>query len=251
MDQKNSSSSRFRDYASSHFHSVFAEGIEDSYRKRYYVWRQLFGFFKLDAKASILEIGCGLGHNLFSLQKIGYANVFGYDISEDCVHYCQKMGFSVLQASSPQQYIKTAPQKKFDLVILYDLLEHYLPEESEELLLQARNLLNEGGYLLISVPNAAYPLSNALFYSDITHKFMFTDLSLKQILTRSGYSKIRLLYMNSFTYFDDSVIRYLVKNTILRCLSGLAYYFWKYMALFQGVNLKNHKPTIFCICQKS
>lgn len=103
------------------------------------------------------------------------------------------------------------------------------------------------GKLLISVPNAEYPLNLNLFCSDITHKFIYNKLSMEQLLTTSGYKSIDYLYINSLTTYDRSAIKQFVKTYLLVPISKIGELFWKMIGASQGVFLANPKPTMFCL----
>lgn len=241
----------YSDYVSTHYQHV-APASQASYRKRYYVWKSyLTQFLPSEKNCKILEIGCGVGHNLYSLQALGYVNMLGTDYSPECVKLCRQHGYtSQIVNEKTEKIFYATNKKKFDLVILYDVLEHYTPENAVDLLVLIRGLLKDKGNVLISLPNASHPLSNVLLFADITHKFIYNEISLAQLLRNSGFIDFRFKQINSFTATDDDIKKKLVKQYILPIFSSTGELFWKLLALSQGIFLNECKPTLIAYAQK-
>lgn len=238
-------------YVSTHYQFV-AAATKEGLRKRYYLWKSsLSHLLPADKNISILEIGAGVGHNLEALRKLGYKNVIGTDYSRECVDFCRKRGLklSLVSPQTEQQFYHKY-QKKFDLVLLYDVLEHYLPNEGINLLLQARALLKPNGFLLILLPNASHPLSNSLFFADITHKFIYNETSLSQLLRLSGFSQMKFIQINSYTLVDDNFVKQMAKKTVIALVAFLGELFWRTLALSQGILLRECKPTLVAIARR-
>ena len=76
----------------------------------------------LNKKSKILEIGCSGGPLLKFLNKHGFNNTFGIDISKDAILYCKKKGLeNVFFMDGTKTKFKN---NFFDLIISSDSLEH-------------------------------------------------------------------------------------------------------------------------------
>lgn len=238
-------------YVSTHYAHI-APDQSLSFQKRYYVWKSdLAPMLPSDKKSAILEIGAGVGHNLYALRKLGYKHIIGTDYSKECVTSCKKLGFTCYEVNEKTEKAFYSSHKTvFDAVILYDVLEHCSPDVGESLLRSIRSMLKKDGRVLISLPNASHPFSNTLFFADITHKFIYNDLSLSQLLRNSGFSRIQFAQMNSFVSYDEVFIKYLIKLFVLRPIAYMGELFWRLLALSQGIVLRECKPTLIAVASK-
>ncbi|MBI4064982.1 class I SAM-dependent methyltransferase [Candidatus Gottesmanbacteria bacterium] len=235
-------------YVTTHYRSTVGE---QSYIKRYYVWKSyLEKYIPSDKNISFLEVGCGMGHNIYALRKLGYKNIVGIDYSAECVDICKERGFDALLINerNESKFYK-AYAHSFDLIILYDVLEHYVPTDGVILLRFIKQSLKDNGTIFISTPNASHPLSSNLLFADTTHKFIYTQGSLLQLLQNVGFTKNIFFQINSYTLYDESIVIQLFKQTILRGISFIGEYFWKAVGLTQGIILTQCKPTLVCIAQ--
>lgn len=236
-------------YVTTHYRSITGE---QSYIKRYYVWKSyLEKLLPSDKGIAILEVGCGMGHNINALGKLGYKNIVGIDYSAECIDFCKEKGFDTLliDEKSESKFYK-AHARSFDLIILYDVLEHYGPSDGVTLLRFIKGSLKDDGMILISTPNASHPLSSSLLFADITHKCIYTRGSLSQLLRNVGFTRNMFFQMNSYTLYDENIVIQLFKQTILRGISFIGEYFWKAVGLTQGIIFTQCKPTLITISQK-
>ena len=73
------------------------------------------------ANGSVLEIGCGMGRLLYQLKNKGYS-CYGVEPSKFAAQYAvQNFGIDVINGFLDQQ---TYPGKKFDVIVLSDVVEH-------------------------------------------------------------------------------------------------------------------------------
>ena len=99
------------------------------------------------AKAAILEIGCGTGHNLEMLSRFGRVEATELNDSARKLS-ARRLGRKVHSAALPN--LSMFKPHSFDLVALLDVLEHI--EDDRAALGAIRSLLKPGGALLITVP---------------------------------------------------------------------------------------------------
>lgn len=99
-----------------------------------------------------LDVGCGLG-NLTAILGNYYNNVIGTDLSITALHvvkYHKNSRSTFLAASACEQPFKN---NTFDFVLLQEVIEHILPEESQGTINEIFRILKPGGKVLITTPN--------------------------------------------------------------------------------------------------
>lgn len=94
---------------------------------------------------TVLEIGCAAGGILKTFQNHGKA-VLGIDLDDTYLNYGRKQGLNLITGHSSILVGK----KKYDLIVLSHVLEHFLDLESE--LKVIADLLSPNGLLYIEVP---------------------------------------------------------------------------------------------------
>jgi 2-polyprenyl-3-methyl-5-hydroxy-6-metoxy-1,4-benzoquinol methylase len=158
---------------------------------RYYK-KTLSPFLPENKDAHILDIGCGFGHLLYFLKEQGYVNHFGIDRGEEQVEICRQLvTANVENACNVPVYLSSQPEK-YETVFLFDVLEHIDDEEMFPLLDAIRTSLHAGGRLIISVPNAACFPTLITLYGDLTHRRLFSEVSLKQLFLASGFTNVKV-----------------------------------------------------------
>jgi SAM-dependent methyltransferase len=98
-------------------------------------------------------------------------------------------------------------QESFDVVFLFEVIEHLGLEEGVHLLKKAYDLLNEGGRLILTTPNVFNP---SRFWRDATHKVAYCYDELGGLLLAQGF-QIRAMYRT----YSDAFHRYLFRLYIM------------------------------------
>ncbi|MEK7227472.1 MAG: class I SAM-dependent methyltransferase [Patescibacteria group bacterium] len=137
---------------------------------------------------TILDIGCRDG----ALTKFFLKGntVLGVDIDDIALDLASKLGIETMKLDLNGNWSELKG-RKFDVVVAGEVLEHlYYPDQVLE---KMKSLLNLGGMLMGSVPNA-FSLKNRLRYllgtkrhtplSDPTHINQFSEIELQAILRR-------------------------------------------------------------------
>lgn len=143
-----------------------------------------------DLQARIIDIGCGYGQMLQDLMKRGYTNASGVDVSRDSVDNCLQQGLCVQHISTLQHFCINSVIK-YNFIVLCHVLEHL--EKSEiipTIKLIKTHLLEQGGTLVVMVPNAQSNTGSYWAYEDFTHTTLFTAGSLFYVLKAAGFSEI-------------------------------------------------------------
>ncbi len=92
-------------------------------------------------------------------------------------------------------------RESFDVVFLFEVIEHLELQEGVRLLKKVYDLLNEGGRLILSTPNVFNPNR---FWRDATHRVAYCYDELGGILLAQGF-QIRAMYRT----YSDAFHRYL------------------------------------------
>ena len=152
-------------------------------------------------QARILEIGCNTGYFSQLLTDAGH-EVYGIEPFSDAAlkQNCVKYFFG----GTIEDFFSSETKKEwplFDAVILGDVLEHLV--NPEWCLVQLGELLAPGGVLLISVPNITHISIRHMLEDgewlykkygllDETHKYFFSQHSLRKMLVKTGFGIERL-----------------------------------------------------------
>lgn len=112
----------------------------------------------------VLEIGFGNGAFLSFCKQQGWF-VVGTEIDPDLVTIATDAGFDARQALA----VAEMPTASFDVVVMIDVLEHILPEQTVEFLSDAMRVLRPGGVLFAHFPNGDSPFGLCFQHGDATH----------------------------------------------------------------------------------
>lgn len=167
-------------------------------------------FFPQDRSVRIIDLGCGIGGFLRVFLKAGYANVEGIDLSEESVSIAHAHGMNQVILGDVFQYLKMSSAQSIDIVICMDILEHFRREDAIVFLELIRNVLKPGGCVLIHIPNAEGVFGSKIRYADYTHEMAYTQKSIAQLLTFTGYTSI--------STFEDKPVSHNVTSMIRRWL---------------------------------
>jgi len=150
------------------------------YRFRVRRWMKMIG-----KPGMVLEIGCGEGLMLDTLRQKGW-KVMGIERTEAMAVYARDtLGLDIVSGG-----IELVPgEKNFDLIILFQVLEHM--HNPQSILKECAARLKPGGFLIINVPNfdswqARFGGNVWLHLDPPRHLFHFSPKSLTQILRTIG-----------------------------------------------------------------
>ncbi|MDD5069921.1 MAG: class I SAM-dependent methyltransferase, partial [Candidatus Omnitrophica bacterium] len=139
---------------------------------------------------AVLDVGCGDGEIIQALEVDGCFKCWGVEIKEEVVKICRNKKLNVF--SGTVEAIK-GYDNHFDLVIANHLIEHV--QDPYQTLLKINNLLCKGGWVCGETPNfdcgERRLLKNKWAGFHIPrHLQIFTVDNLRQILVKSGFSKV-------------------------------------------------------------
>ncbi len=206
------------------------------------------------ATGRILDIGSGTGYNLLWLEKLG-GHVTGLEPSEDAIRFAQSRNPSatIVRGTFPE----TALNSQFDLVTLFDVLEHI--ENDAQAADAVRALLAPGGIAVITVPAFSFLWSQ---HDVLLHHYRrYTIASLKKVLTAADVTIQHVSYFNFFLFplvalyrviqkikktkneRPDDFLPHPIINTLLNALFSLESYCVPWVRLPWGV-------SIICVIEK-
>jgi SAM-dependent methyltransferase len=160
--------------------------------------------------ARLLEIGCGPGNTLATLQDLGW-NVEGVDFDPQAVLAAREKGLNVKEGTlEAQRY----PDAFFDAIALSHLIEHV--HDPVRLLKECRRVLRSDGQVVLVTPNPD-SLGHRAFSSswrslDLPrHLHLFPPQALAAMVRKSGFAEFRM-----FTTVRDANNVFLGSRSIRR-----------------------------------
>ena len=158
----------------------------------------------------LLEVGCGSGSMLKTMQELGW-QVEGVDFDPGAVENCRRKGLKVhLGTLEGVGY----PDNYFDAVTMSHLIEHV--HDPLQLVCECLRILKTGGRLSLVTPNSN-SLGHRLFRSTWfhldppRHLHIFTPASLRSLLHRAGFHRMKLL-----TTIRDADLVFVASRSIQR-----------------------------------
>lgn len=182
-------------------------------------------FVPVDAK-NILDIGCGEGFFVASLNKNNNFESWGVEINQKVAEIAKNNLDKVLVGNISDLLI-SIPNNYFDCIVFNDVLEHM--ENPYQVLEKIKTKLSSSGVIICSIPNVRHVrvLRDLLFKKqwkyeesgilDKTHLRFFTKKSIKDMFINAGYHileikgingtkwwKFFLINLFTFGFFSDS-----------------------------------------------
>lgn len=96
--------------------------------------------------------------------------------------------------------------EEFDLIILFEVIEHLTPEEGIELLKRLYGILGDKGRLIISTPNIFHPNR---FWTTTDHKTAYSYKELGGIVLSQGFEVLEI-----YRTFNASFLKYFLRLTL-------------------------------------
>lgn len=185
-------------------------GREPAFRRLY------LPLLPVERDARILDLGCGYGEFLYFLQRHGYTNASGVDLSGRQLEVAHTLGVWNLQLGEATAVLAES-RGEFDFISAIDVLEHIPKNQVLGLLGQVYSALRPGGRFVCQVPNLA-AFYSPLFYMDFSHETPFTAPSLKQALELGEFVNVRVFPIGPIVHGVKSAVRFILWKGINACL---------------------------------
>ena len=143
----------------------------------------------------VLDIGCSGGDYLAYLRTLGW-EVYGIELDKEAARYAREhFGLNVCVGAA-ERTLSDFQNESFDIVTMWHVLEHVF--DPSLVLAEVYRVLRPGGILMLEMPNFnslwASILGKYWFPLEIPrHLYHFTPLTLKAILTKTGFSLTTLV----------------------------------------------------------
>lgn len=152
----------------------------------------------------VLDVGCGTAALSAEIEKKGYT-VWGIEKSEAATRIAQRRITNVISSDSTdfETVIELLGEQRFDFMIFSDILEHLV--DPFLVLKFYLSFLNQGGKLIVSVPNAVVWTNRLSFLfgrfqyrdygvMDRTHLRFFTFHTAKRLIQAAGIDIVTVDY---------------------------------------------------------
>jgi SAM-dependent methyltransferase len=181
-------------YVSGFKQAVATSNVDDSasaIRYRRYLKHRLIPWLEsIPRTASVADLGCGDGMLLRVFQELGFRDLHGVEGSAEMWALCHPH-FAGVEQGDLRDYLRKHVGA-FDLITLFDVLEHFTREEAVGLLDEIHAALRPGGWLLLQLPNGDSPFAGGVFAADVTHETLYTRGSLGHILAIGGFGLVQV-----------------------------------------------------------
>lgn len=146
----------------------------------------------------ILDIGCGAGVMTSHLTRFG--SVVGTDFSEAAIGLARRL---VPEARFWAGTVEDLDMTGFDLITLFDVLEHVPAAERPAFLAEVRERLRDGGRMFVSTPYPAYTRARRE-RKDPTLQIVDEEVRLAELLLEAQAVGLHLVDYRAFDVFAGS-----------------------------------------------
>jgi cyclopropane fatty-acyl-phospholipid synthase-like methyltransferase len=181
----------YKYYVNSRQESLAPENLEGLKKRESRLIQFISSYFPKEREVKILDLGCGHGALIYFAQKMGYHNISGVDCSPEQVASAKQLGIEEVQEADLMNTLNSLPQDLLDVVISYDVIEHFKKDELLPFVAEVLRVLKTGGFWIIHIPNGESIFSNNVLYGDFTHELAFTRTSITQLLKASGFKQVK------------------------------------------------------------
>jgi len=182
---------------------------------------------------------------LYFARQAGYHNTAGIDWSAAQVAEAGRRGITGIIEGDVLQVLETFSAGSQDVVIAFDVIEHFTKDELLGCLDQIYRVLKTGGKLIIHAPNGTSPFCGRVRYGDLTHELAVTQESMTQLCQVCGFSQISCYEDQPVPHGLKSGVRWLLWKVIRGLLRS-------YIAVETGATDSGmiFSQNLFCIATK-
>lgn len=170
-------------------YSTHHSGVADDAAAGLSFRRDIEPHLPADRSARVVDLGCGQGRLVRELQRSGYPNASGIDVSREQVDLAHREGITSVEHGD---FLTVFTGRRYDVVTATDFFEHLTKSEVLAAIDTVHDALAPGGRLIMRVPNAVSPFSGHYQYGDFTHETLFTSRSLQQLGATVGFDRVEV-----------------------------------------------------------
>jgi Methionine biosynthesis protein MetW. len=140
----------------------------------------------------ILDIGSGSGQKLEIFKTVKpIESFYAIEPSKHCFEQLKSRSIQVITDDISSDWEQDY-QKKFDLITLRHVLEHFM--NPLEVLEKLKSTLSPDGIIYIAIPNSLILEGRELFnsYFRVVHTYYFNKFSIKNLIQKAGYEIIAM-----------------------------------------------------------
>jgi SAM-dependent methyltransferase len=171
-----------------------------------YFERLIARHFPEDREASVFEVGCGYGALIHFARAAGYRGAHGVDLADEQVEAARRLGIEGVSQGDSVASLLALPEASQDVVVAFDVAEHFRKDELIGLVDAVHRALRPGGLWILHVPNGESPFVGSVLFGDLTHELAFTRDSLGQLVRASGFGSLRC--------FEDAPVVHGLKSAV-------------------------------------
>ncbi|NQW29524.1 MAG: class I SAM-dependent methyltransferase [Ignavibacteria bacterium] len=145
-----------------------------------------------DKDITILDLGCGFGTLVLCLQRLGYRNVSGVDISKEQIDVAIEIGAKNVVVGTLHEALSNTVEK-VGVITMIDVIEHLTKNEAIEVLQSCYDKLEEGGTIVMRTPNVDAYFGTVLSFGDLTHEMHLNKLSAQELFASLPYKFVQIL----------------------------------------------------------
>jgi 2-polyprenyl-3-methyl-5-hydroxy-6-metoxy-1,4-benzoquinol methylase len=141
---------------------------------------------RFKGRQNVLEVASGQGFFLELLRDEG-VNATGIEIDQALTLDCQARGLKAINASV-FDHLKANQRPTYDGIMASHIVEHFYPEQVEEMFGLLGGVAQPGCRFIVLTPNIAN-IRRAVgdFWRDVTHKRPYPISTLKEMLIKTGW----------------------------------------------------------------
>ncbi len=149
---------------------------------------EFLSFSQAQPEMSVLEIGCGTGIFSRYLQKKGFTNVVCLDVDESLAPVLNDLDPYQVIFDDAENYVASLPDdRKFDLIVMQDVLEHLSFEKSRSMLNALHSALSPNGRIVVRVPNMSSPWGARIYYGCFDHITPYSPDRVREIADKTSF----------------------------------------------------------------
>lgn len=173
-----------------------------------YFWNRYVGQ-TTNKNIRILDIGCGDGSYINSINQQGFKNTTGIDFAPEAINFCLQDHLKNIKMVDIENGLGFIKDQSYEVVLMLDSLEHI--ENDQLTLSEVNRVLKPGGLCFINVP--AYPFLWSYHDKYLHHKRRYLKSQLTQKACRQGLGIKKITYTNIFILPIVVVIRIIKRLT--------------------------------------